>query len=232
MTQRLKFAFVALLAAGAACFAPAARADQWDKLTVMTFNEPVEIPGKVLPAGTYVFKLADSESDRNIVQIFTEDQQHLLATILAVPAYRPEPADKTLVTFEERPSGTPEAVHKWFYPGENYGVEFVYKKAEQQYAAKAEPPVTAPAAEPAPVQPVAATQPEPVTPSLPPIIAEEELIFADATPVLLDNTGDSDRDATPETLPQTAGNFALIPLLGGVLLSGGFTAIRRAARQN
>ena len=140
MTKRLKFAFLALLAAGAAWFAPAARADEWDKQTMLTFNSPVEVPGAVLPAGTYVFRLADSPSDRDIVQIFTDDHKHLMATILAIPAYREEPTDKTVVTFEERPSGSPEALHKWFYPGETEGFEFVYPKSERQYAARAEQP--------------------------------------------------------------------------------------------
>lgn len=84
MTQRLKFASLILLAGAAGLLAPAARADEWDKLTVLTFNEPVEVPGKILPAGTYVFKLADSESDRNIVQVFTGDQKHLLATVMEI----------------------------------------------------------------------------------------------------------------------------------------------------
>ena len=228
MTQRLKFAFVALLAAGAAWFAPAARADEWDKLTVMTFNEPVEIPGKFLPAGTYVFKLADSDSDRNIVQIFTQDQKHLVATILAIPDYRPEPAGKTIITFEERPSGSPEALHSWFYPGENYGVEFVYKKSEQQYAARSEEPEMMPAAPAPPVQMVVA-KPADVEPPDPVVVAEEEVVVvAQETPV---PTDDTDTDTTLATLPQTAGNFAMIPLLGMMLLSGGFAAIRFATKQ-
>ena len=107
-------------------FAPAARPDEWDKKTVVTTNVPIEVPGKALPAGTYVFKLLDSPSNRNIVQIFDKDEKHLLATALTVPDYRLEPADKPLLKFEERPTGTPEALKALFYPGENYGREFVY----------------------------------------------------------------------------------------------------------
>jgi len=107
-------------------FVPAARPDDWNKKTVVTTNVPIEVPGKALPAGTYVFKLLDSPSNRNIVQIFDKDEKHLLATVLTVPDYRLEPADKPLLQFEERPSGTPEALKAWFYPGENYGREFVY----------------------------------------------------------------------------------------------------------
>ncbi len=147
MTQLWKSAIVTLLVGGATWFAPVAKADEWDKQTVLTFNEPVEVPGKILPAGTYVFRLADSQSDRNVVQVFTVDQKQLLATIMAIPAYRIEPTDKTVVTFEERPSGSSEALHKWFYPGDTYGFEFVYPKSETQLAAKSEqpaPPAQAP----------------------------------------------------------------------------------------
>jgi hypothetical protein len=104
------------------------KADAWDKLTTLTFSAPVEIPGQVLPAGTYVFKLLDSQSDRNIVQIYDANQTKLYATILAVPDYRLKPADKTVVTFEERAANSPEAIQAWFYPGDNYGQQFVYPK--------------------------------------------------------------------------------------------------------
>ena len=147
MTQRLKFAALMVLVGGAAWFAPTARADEWDKQTILTFNEPVQIPGQVLQAGTYVFKLGDSQADRTIVQVFTQDLQHLLATINAIPDYRDEPADKTVVTLEERPAGSPEALHSWFYPGDTIGVEFVYPKSEAQVAGKSEQPAS-PAAPP------------------------------------------------------------------------------------
>jgi hypothetical protein len=113
------------------------RADQWDQKTVFTFSGPVEIPGQVLEAGTYVFKLADSASDRNIVQVFNKDENHLIGTFLAIPDYRIQPADKPIITFEERPAGSPEAVKAWFYPGENYGHDFVYPKPKAVALAKA-----------------------------------------------------------------------------------------------
>src|SRR5438309_2041150 len=86
MADRLKFALLSLLVALVTFVAaPSAMADGWDKETVVTFSSPVEVPGQVLLPGTYVFKLADSQSDRGIVQIFSEDHSRLLATILAVP---------------------------------------------------------------------------------------------------------------------------------------------------
>jgi hypothetical protein len=123
------FGLVLLLAT---CF-PLAHADEWDKATKITFNEPVQVPGKVLPAGTYVFKLLDSSSDRHIVQIFNEDQTSLITTILAIPNERLEPAGKTILTYDERPADQPMALAAWFYPGNTIGQEFVYPKSEAKW---------------------------------------------------------------------------------------------------
>jgi len=109
-----------------ATLAPGARADQWDKKTIVTFGEDVEIPGQILPAGTYVFKLATNTSDRHIVQIWTADEDQILATIMTIPNSRLEPYDQSKFEFDERSSGSPMALKVWFYPGDNTGQEFVY----------------------------------------------------------------------------------------------------------
>src|SRR5579872_4482498 len=130
------------LALMGAVFSPAAKADDWNRKTTMTFSGPVEIPGvhlkgwAILPAGTYVFKILDSQSDRHIVQIFNQDESQCYATILAIPNYRLKATDKTVITFRERPAGEPEALRAWFYPGRNWGEEFVYPKAKAIALAK------------------------------------------------------------------------------------------------
>ncbi len=116
---------------------PKARADEWNQKTIVTFSGPVEVPGRVLPAGTYVFKLEDSQSDRDIVEVFNKDENHLYGTFLAIPDYRLRPRGKTIISFEERAAGAPEAVKAWFYPGENYGHEFVYPKVRASQLAQA-----------------------------------------------------------------------------------------------
>jgi hypothetical protein len=126
-----------------AVFSTGAKADEWNRKTEMTFSGPVEIPGVhlkgwgVLPAGTYVFKILDSMTDRHIVQIFNKEETLVYATILAIPNYRLKATDKTVVTFRERPAGQPEALRAWFYPGRNWGVEFVYPRAKAMELAKA-----------------------------------------------------------------------------------------------
>ena len=130
------------LALMGAVFSPVANADEWNRKTVMTFSAPVEIPGVhlkgwgVLPAGTYVFKILDSATDRHIVQIFNQSETEIYATILAIPNYRLTATGKTVVTFSERPAGEPEALRAWFYPGRNWGEEFVYPRAKAIELAK------------------------------------------------------------------------------------------------
>jgi len=112
-----------------ASLVPAVKADEFNEKTIVTFNRPFEIPGMVLPAGTYVFKLLPG-ADRNIVQVLSNDEQKIYATVLAIPDYRLQQRNKTVITFEERAEGAPQAVRAWFYPGSHYGEEFVYPKPE------------------------------------------------------------------------------------------------------
>ncbi len=109
----------------------ATRADTWDKKTIVTFSDAVEIPGQVLPAGTYVFKLANVMSDRHIVQIWNEDENQILATIQAIPSYRFDTPDRTIFEFDERLGASPMALHTWFYPGDSLGQEFIYRYDRQ-----------------------------------------------------------------------------------------------------
>ena len=95
------------------------------------------MPGQILPAGTYVFKLADTHAHRHIVQIFDKNQTHVFGTFIAIPDYRLHPSDKTIIRFEERAEGSPQAIKAWFYPGRNYGHEFVYPKNKALELAKA-----------------------------------------------------------------------------------------------
>jgi hypothetical protein len=108
---------------------PFAHADESDQKTVVTFSGPVEVPGQVLQAGTYVFKMADMQSANDVVLVYSADEKHLYGTFLSVPEQRAEPTDSAVVTFEENKAGAPEAVKAWFYPGEETGHEFVYSQS-------------------------------------------------------------------------------------------------------
>ncbi len=116
---------------------PIAHADEWDQASKLNFSQSVQIPGRVLPAGTYWFVLVDTVGNRNIIQVFNSDRSTLYATVLAVTAERLQATDNTAITFAERESMATNAIVTWFYPGRNSGHEFVYSKAEGQELARA-----------------------------------------------------------------------------------------------
>jgi hypothetical protein len=144
----------------------AADAQTRNNRTTLTFSQPIEVPGRILPAGTYVFQLADSLSDRHIVQISNADGSELITTVLAINNYRLTATDKTVVTFNEVTRGAPEAIRAWFYPGNNYGQEFVYpKRRAEELAIAVRAPVPALTVEPTNVEalrtaPLVAVTPE------------------------------------------------------------------------
>jgi hypothetical protein len=107
-----------------------ARADTWDELTYFTFSAPVEIPGAALPAGTYLFRLADPAGSRSVVQVLSKDGSQVYSTFFAIPDERPTPTDQPMVTFAETPIGVPEIIKAWFYPGDTAGHKFVYPKQQ------------------------------------------------------------------------------------------------------
>ncbi|MBK7930868.1 MAG: hypothetical protein IPJ98_26360 [Bryobacterales bacterium] len=245
------------LAVMAALLTPAVQADAWNRKTTITFSGPVEIPGVhlagwgVLPAGTYVFKIMDSLSDRHIVQIFSKDEKTVYATILAIPNYRMRATDKTVVTFRERPAGQPEALRAWFYPGATGVRSSVYPKAKAIELAKTTnvPVLFTPAEMPMEVTKPIQSVDEPVVVELkrapimaikptgeevqlaevvtPPPAAEMEVASAPA-PSTGPATGTSN-EAEP-MLPATASNLPLMGLLGLAMLGGAF-ALRAASKR-
>jgi hypothetical protein len=231
----------------AAAFAPRVIADSYDHMTIVTFSVPVEIPPmyvtgmRILPAGTYVFKLVGSNSDRHIVQIFNQDQTKIYATILAIADYRLTPKDKTVMTFNEGIAGKPDAIRAWFYPGANWGEEFVYPKDKAvELAQVSKTPVLAVVADVTPevdkpeapevlVQlqqlPIMAVRPtgevvevaQVIQPPPPAAVAAAPEVVAAEAPA-------------PATLPTTASYFPLVGLCG-LLALGGALALRSVSQR-
>jgi hypothetical protein len=132
------FAIIFCCVLACAIFLPGAKADEWNQMTKLSFSEAVEIPGQVLPAGTYWFVLQNDASDRDIVQIFSADWSKIEATLQTVPTDREQSTDETDIQFAERPYQKPEAILKWYYPGLLTGHEFVYSsKHEKEFAREA-----------------------------------------------------------------------------------------------
>jgi hypothetical protein len=203
------FCLLAITLFGAAVL-PSARADTWNKKTVVTFSQAVEVPGKILPAGTYTFQLLDSQSDRHIVQIFNADGSQIIATILAINDYRLQPTGDTVMKFSERPGDSPEALRAWFYPGDNFGQEFVYPKTRAIQLAQTTKVI---------VPAVAADDIDDNVMRTVPIVAvtpdQKEVEVA----TVIQTTPPATAVKETEELPQTASSMPLIALLGGLSIS-------------
>ena len=187
-----------------------AQADtKFSKRTVVTFNQPVEIPGQVLPSGTYTIELYETFGNRHVVRIYNADRSQLIATVLAIPNQRLTPTGDTVMKFSERPGNAPDALKAWFYPGNNFGQEFVYPKPRAvELAQLTHESIPAVQTEPATVEefksePIVAETPE-----------RKEVPLAEAIPA-----------PAPETLspapalPKTASEVPLIALFGALSVS-------------
>jgi hypothetical protein len=213
-------AMIFCLSLVALVFAIRVKADEWNRKTTVTFSAPVEVPGvgaQTLPAGTYVFKIADTLGDRHIVQIFNKSMDHVYTTILAIPNYRLKATDKTVMTFGERAAGQPEAIRAWFYPGHRWGEEFVYPKYRAVELAKlTNQPVLATPIE-LTTAPVEALKTAPVIAVKP---TGEEVEVAE---VVEPPPAEPVQVAAAEALPQTASPLPLVGLIGLLSLGAGLT---------
>src|SRR5271170_5415142 len=108
---------------------PAATADDYDKMTKITVNEPVRLPTMTLQPGNYSLRLLEATGNRHVVQVRDENGKGI-GLILALPNYRMIAKDRTVLQYWETPPGQPRAVRAWFFPGDNVGQEFVYPPSE------------------------------------------------------------------------------------------------------
>ena len=210
--------------------ATAAWADDWNKKTVLTVGETIQVPGAILEPGKYVIKLRDSLSNRHIVSILNEREDHVFTTILAIPNYRLNPTANTEFAWWEVPAGNPRALRAWFYPGDNFGQEFAYPKglavkiAQQTH--QPVPSVEAAKVEELPMAPVKIVEetgvekplnweayrpPEPA-PVETQELAEETEAAPQAAPAV---------EPVPAALPKTASPFPLLGLGGALALLAG-----------
>jgi len=215
---------------------PNLQASEWDKKTIITFPEPVQIPGMVLPAGEYVVKRADG-SLPNVIQFTNPEETEVFATVHALPTIRQKPSDKVEIVTEERPTGSPEALKKWFYPGDLTGAEFVYPKSESNLLASATAPKTL---ESKPAATHDSHSEQPASPSASELYAEDEepAVIAQTRPPATPGPGATQaqpassrqqassgqgqaQEPAQEELPQTATSLTLASMLGGLAVFGG-----------
>lgn len=221
----------ALVLLGALTAATAA-ATPLDKRTTFTFSAPVSIPGVTLPAGSYVFRLADDTRGRDVIQVLSADGKTPYAMFFSLRTLRGEPVDSPQIRFMETASDVPMAIESWWYPADRQGYEFVYPREQARLLAtgtgtrvlttEAAPAEAEPEFEY--IVPEEAAAPAPLATAEPPVIgvvaaaAEEEAPFTAQEPA-------------PATLPKTGSPTATLVLLGALaLMSAGAVRARRRAR--
>jgi len=219
-------------------------ADTWNKKTIITISDAVQVPGAILQPGKYVMKLLDSPSNRHIVQIFNEREDQLQTTILAIPNYRLQPTGDTAFQWWETPAGQPKALRAWFYPGDNFGQEFAYPKNTAMQIAKVTnqsvPSVSGEDLSSAkvttidqtgaetelkqekPVETAQARAPEPTPQAAEPAPAP--------APAPVTSAPDTSTRARTEQLPRTASPFPLTGLAGFLAL-GASVAVRAISKR-
>jgi LPXTG-motif cell wall-anchored protein len=223
--DRNKWSSCKLSTSLALCFAitlsvSGARADEWNKKTILTTNETIQVRNTVLPPGQYVFRLGDSQSDRHIVQIFNANQNRIITTQLAMPNYRLQPTGGSRFVFWETPAGRVKALRAWFYPGDNFGQEFAYPKqlAMASTATITQQPMEmAAAAAPATAYPA---EPEPAPEPAPAVVSAPAETPAPAEPAPVQAAPE------PAALPKTATSIPAIGL-AGLLSLAVFGLLRR-----
>jgi LPXTG-motif cell wall-anchored protein len=224
-------------------------AQTFDKRTLFTFSGPVAMPGVTLPAGQYLFRLANPDTSRNVVQVLSADGTTPYGMFFSMRAERFEPASTPEVRFMETAAGMPPAIRTWWYPGERSGYEFVYPKEQARLLAQgaSEPVLT--------TQPQTTTNAQTNTADLARISStgQEANVSADATPaasvpggasqqgeiassgIAIANAtipartvanpvaaGSQPASSARASLPQTASTLPLVTAIGALALLGGF----------
>jgi hypothetical protein len=209
-------------------FTPYSQAqDDWTKRTLVTVNRAIEVPGKVLPPGKYIFQIMDLQAERNVVRITNERGDKVYATLIAIPTERFQAKSDTVFLFHEAERGRPDPLRAWFYPDHLRGVEFVYPKTRAvQLAAETEEYVIAEKT-PAPAEPTVAQLAEEPVVAVTPRGTEVAVAEAPAAkeapqptpaPAVIEA-------APPPPLPATGTELPLLGLIG-VAAAAAASAIR------
>ena len=234
-------AMTGVLAVASGIMASRAQADQWNKKTILTVNEPIQVTDTVLDPGKYVFMLENSPSDRHIVRIFNEDQTRLVDTAMAMPNYRIQPTGNSRFMFWETPPGTGRALRAWFYPGDNFGQEFPYPKHAKVLTAQATAPAPTVTAQerPAPQEATPPAESEPAPESQPAPEASRETAPAEQPAEVAQNRPPAPApEAQPapqqqpraRELPQTSSPYTWFGFTGALLLGlAGLLRLKRWA---
>ena len=99
-----------------------------NRLTYLTFSEPVALPGVTLAAGTYAFELADPISSATVVSV--RDKTRTKAYFMGFTRRVDRPngmAETDSVSFGEAPRGQARPIVAWYPPDSSTGLKFIYR---------------------------------------------------------------------------------------------------------
>ncbi|MBI2680103.1 MAG: hypothetical protein HYX25_03735 [Candidatus Solibacter usitatus] len=214
MFARITSILPGLALLGATLVAPLVMADEFEKKTVVHVTERVQLPNFILEPGQYVFRLMDNP-DRHIVLIYDADGTHLVTKVMAVPNLRLTATSKTVFQFWETPAGQPKALRAWFYPGDNFGQEFVYPKTKSiEIAQIVHAPVLAVVVEKeAEIETAPIVRVDEKGTELP-VAKEEVLVARNDPPAEPVRVAAVEPAPAPAELPHTASPYPLIALFG------------------
>jgi hypothetical protein len=113
----------------ASVMSPMTRADDSVKQAMVTIQSPEQVPGSVLPAGTYNFKQTGMQSGWAIVQIYSNDGSALVSTVLAYPNPKVASNGQNVVTYTANGSGSIPAIEGIVFTGDSTVQQFAYPRA-------------------------------------------------------------------------------------------------------
>jgi hypothetical protein len=116
-----------------------AQAQPADYRTYFTFSAPVTLPGVTLPAGRYLFRLADPDGSRKVISVLSADGKTPLAMLHTIPNKLLQAPGDAEIRFMETPANVPPAIKTWWYPGQSIGYEFIYPRQQALQLAKVTP---------------------------------------------------------------------------------------------
>jgi hypothetical protein len=134
MLSKLVASTLALLTLGVGGIA---YAQPSDNRTYFTFSAPVTVPGMTLPAGKYLFRVADVTGSRRVINILSGDGKKSLAMLHTIPNQARQAPRDPEIRFMEVAAGVPPPVKTWWYPGRSIGYEFIYPRRQAMELAKA-----------------------------------------------------------------------------------------------
>ncbi len=134
--MRLTLTTLSTLAVLALGMSGTATAQPADSRTYFTFSAPVTLPGVTLPAGRYLFRLADPNTSRKVVNVLSEDGTKSLAMLHTIPNQLLTAPNEAEIRFMETSANMPPPIKTWWYPGRATGYEFIYPKQQAAQIAK------------------------------------------------------------------------------------------------